>query len=99
METIVILFLVAALYFLPAIVGRKTKYSSGILLLNLFLGWTVLGWIAALIWAVSSPNDLQNDLKTWEYICNKCGYKSTLNQKVKLFVCPQCKTEKEYKVD
>jgi hypothetical protein len=26
----------------------------GIFLLNLFLGWTVVGWVVALIWAITS---------------------------------------------
>ncbi len=92
---IILLIIGLFLYFLPAIIGWKTKYLSGIMLLNLFLGWTVIGWIAALIWAVSSPKELPY----WGYTCNKCGYKSTLNQKVKLFVCPQCKAETNYKMD
>jgi uncharacterized membrane protein YqaE (UPF0057 family) len=52
----VILMIAAILiYFLPYIIGRKTTGANGILVLNLFLGWTFLGWIAALIWAVQSP--------------------------------------------
>ena len=36
----------------------------GIALLNLLLGWTVLGWIAALLWALfDRPRDLDRD--TW----------------------------------
>lgn len=42
------------LYFIPAFVGRNKRDSLGITLLNLFLGWSVLGWIGALIWAVTS---------------------------------------------
>lgn len=42
------------IYFLPALIGWKKKHSQGIILLNLFLGWTFLGWIGALIWAVTS---------------------------------------------
>jgi hypothetical protein len=44
------------MYFLPAIVAaaRHTHNSTGILLLNLFLGWTVIGWFIALILAFSS---------------------------------------------
>jgi len=34
---------------------RNSKYTAGIVILNLFLGWTLIGWIAAFIWAVSSP--------------------------------------------
>jgi Superinfection immunity protein len=47
-----LMILLAALYFLPAIVGHAKRDFTGILLVNLFLGWTVIGWIAALIWAL-----------------------------------------------
>jgi len=47
-----IIFLVV--YFLPALVGclNKKKNAGGIFMLNLLLGWTGIGWIIALIWAV-----------------------------------------------
>ena len=54
MELIWIIILIA-LYFLPSIAGWNTKGVNGIIVLNIFLGWTVIGWIAALIWAVQSP--------------------------------------------
>lgn len=43
------------LYFLPTIVAivNNHNYSAGIIILNLFLGWTFIGWLVALIWAVS----------------------------------------------
>ena len=42
------------LYFLPSIVAlaRSKQDIVAILLLNFFLGWTAIGWIIALIWAV-----------------------------------------------
>jgi hypothetical protein len=40
-------------YFLPAIVGRKKRDAAGIAVWNLYLGWTIIGWIMALIWAFS----------------------------------------------
>jgi len=45
-----------ALYFLPAIIAavRRTHNSTGILLLNIFLGWTVVGWGVALVLALCS---------------------------------------------
>jgi hypothetical protein len=45
-----------ALYFLPAIVAaaRHTHNAMGILMLNLFLGWTFVGWIVALVMAIGS---------------------------------------------
>ncbi|HEX4308551.1 MAG TPA: superinfection immunity protein [Acidobacteriaceae bacterium] len=46
------------IYFLPSLVAvaRRTHNSTGIFLLNLFLGWTGIGWLLALVLAiVSSP--------------------------------------------
>jgi hypothetical protein len=52
MSTFVVLC-VLFLYFLPAIIANKRGHNSGmaILVLNLFLGWTFLGWVLALVWA------------------------------------------------
>jgi hypothetical protein len=40
-------------YFLPSIIGfgREHQHRVPILLVNLFLGWTLIGWVAALVWA------------------------------------------------
>lgn len=41
-------------YFLPAIIAfAKSKRDAGaILVLNIFLGWTLIGWVVALVWAL-----------------------------------------------
>ncbi len=41
------------LYFLPTIVAllREKHDKLSIFLLNLFLGWSLIGWIVALVWA------------------------------------------------
>jgi len=41
-------------YFLPSIVAFLRGYKNilSIFLLNVFLGWTVLGWVSALVWSV-----------------------------------------------
>ncbi|HWB93903.1 MAG TPA: superinfection immunity protein [Puia sp.] len=51
-----ITFLLLFPYFLPTIVAvvRRKSSAVGVFLLNLFLGWTLIGWIGALIWALSS---------------------------------------------
>ena len=62
-ELVVLLFLIGIpLYFLPSYLAYKRKKRSklSILLVNLFFGWTTIGWIIALIWAVSSDNQPQN---------------------------------------
>jgi hypothetical protein len=44
-----------ALYFLPIIIvlARRKKNVLGPILVNVLLGWTVIGWIVALIWALT----------------------------------------------
>jgi len=52
------LALLAVLYFLPAVIGftRGKRNAPAILVLNLFLGWTLLGWVGALVWSVMSDD-------------------------------------------
>ena len=51
---LLLVVLTFVLYFLPAVIAflRKHKNKLAIFLLNLLLGWTVLGWVASLIWSV-----------------------------------------------
>lgn len=49
------LAIITLLYFLPTIVSSNRGHSTtGILLLNLFLGWTGIGWIVLMLWALLS---------------------------------------------
>lgn len=51
-------FLMASpfVYLLPGIIAASRKHhnAAAIFILNLLLGWTVLGWIASLVWATTS---------------------------------------------
>jgi hypothetical protein len=38
------------LYFIPSIAGWRKRNFGAIFILNLLLGWTVIGWIVALVW-------------------------------------------------
>jgi hypothetical protein len=52
--------IILPLHFLPtilAIVGHK-RNTIWIFCVNLFFGWTVIGWIVALVWALSSDREL-----------------------------------------
>jgi vacuolar-type H+-ATPase subunit I/STV1 len=40
-------------YFLPTYFGRSKRNIGAIFALNLFLGWTLVGWVVALVWALS----------------------------------------------
>ncbi len=42
------------LYFLPTIIARDKPDLMAIFLVNLFFGWTVIGWFVALIWACAA---------------------------------------------
>jgi len=52
----VFLLLLLALYFVPAMVAgaRGHQNTAAIFMLNLFLGWTMLGWVIALVWAFTA---------------------------------------------
>ena len=43
------------LYFLPAFIARKKPNANAVLIINVFLGWTFIGWVVALAMAVSNP--------------------------------------------
>ena len=53
---IVFILIVLGLYFLPTIIAcaREHHNSTAILVFNLVLGWTLLGWLLALVWGFTS---------------------------------------------
>ena len=59
LTTIAVIAVAAPLYVLPVIIGRNHPHVTGIALLTLLLGWTVLGWIGALVWAAVPPRQQQ----------------------------------------
>lgn len=52
---LVLILVLGALYFLPVVVAtvRNCKATAGVFVVNLFLGWTLIGWVVALAWAAS----------------------------------------------
>jgi T4 superinfection immunity protein len=44
------------MYFLPSILAfaRNKRDTTGIVLLNFLLGWTMIGWVVALVWSVKT---------------------------------------------
>lgn len=57
----IFLFIVVGIifYFIPTLIAgtRNHKFANYIFAINIFFGWTVLGWVAVLMWAVN--NDIQ----------------------------------------
>lgn len=47
------------IYFAPGLTAehRRHRQRVPIYLLNLFLGWTLIGWVAALVWSTTTDVD------------------------------------------
>lgn len=59
----IFLLVILALYFIPSIIGFMRNHPSaiGILIVNLFLGWSIIFWFVCFVWAFcgskqSAPN-------------------------------------------
>jgi hypothetical protein len=72
------------LYFLPAFLARKRSDFTAIFVLNLLAGWTFIGWIIALVWALSSGQQRQVAVRAQpaaspqpasgtSFFCSSCG--------------------------
>ncbi len=67
MDPVVVLIVFGVLllvYFLPSIVATNRGHhnTEAITVLNLLLGWTFLGWVVALVWALTATNrELEQD--------------------------------------
>ena len=63
MELIFLLMFV--MYFVPAIIAssRKHKNTGAITALNIFAGWSGIGWIGALVWACT--NNVEKKSERW----------------------------------
>lgn len=50
------------IYFIPSIVAYHRKHLQfiPILLLNIFLGWTLLGWVGAFVWSFMNSSTSTN---------------------------------------
>ena len=44
-------------YFFPTLIAHGKNKSGTVFVLNLFLGWTLIGWVATLVWACTPDRD------------------------------------------
>jgi hypothetical protein len=57
-------------YLLPSLIVGDGDQTVGVLLVNLFFGWAVFGWLGCLIWAISYLVGRQGDeLTLWVEGC------------------------------
>ncbi len=49
------------MYFIPTLIarGRQAQHTVALFALNLLLGWTLIGWVAAIIWALRGGKNNQ----------------------------------------
>lgn len=74
MEQIILFAFVAIVYFIPSIAASGKKGSDGIIALNVLLGWTGIGWIGALIWALVAENrPIKRSIPIVVKLCPYCG--------------------------
>jgi hypothetical protein len=80
-------------YFLPALVAshRKNPNATAIFVLNLLLGWSVIGWVVALVWAFSGENRKGATKRRLIYTCPYCS-EEVLPTAIK---CKHCASELE----
>jgi hypothetical protein len=59
MSFLLIPVIAVVIYFVPSFVAARRRHRNeiAIFVLNLLLGWTLLGWVAALVWACTSDVD------------------------------------------
>jgi hypothetical protein len=52
-STILMLMAVIVIYILPTLIafGREHPHRQEVLVLNLLLGWTLIGWVGVFLWA------------------------------------------------
>ncbi len=53
----ILLIIAMPLYLLPSILARDRNNFTPILLTNILLGWTVIGWISSLVWALKTDKN------------------------------------------
>lgn len=95
-----------ASYFYPTIeaVVRQAPNTAAIVMLNLFLGWTLVGWVVALVWAVTAKDKSQERASTivarpkpYAVTSGTTNYQPTLPDKpqavAKTRACPFCAEE------
>lgn len=58
-------------YFIPSLLAISKKQAGSVFLINLFLGWSLIGWIVALVWALKDDRPIV--IQSNETISNELG--------------------------
>jgi hypothetical protein len=91
-----LILIVLVPYFLPTIIAivRKKRNTTAIVVLNLLLGWTVVGWIVALVWALTQDNPVVAvNVTSYSPPPATAGVQNTVQQPA---FCQSCGTKLQY---
>ncbi|KVE32502.1 superinfection immunity protein [Burkholderia sp. TSV86] len=83
----------AALYFLPAIVAdrRRRHDKLTIALFNALLGWTIIGWLLTLTWAMqpNPPGDIASEVRLKRRALSMKAFSTGLVERVQRRIATQ----------
>jgi hypothetical protein len=68
-------------YLVPSIIAQRSQHPKqpAILLLNVALGWTIIGWVVTLIWALNgNPPRILARLLLHEHTEQRSGFRESL---------------------
>lgn len=86
---LVMLLVILVIYFVPTAVAWNKRSFGPVAAINFFLGWTLVGWVVALAWALKDETPtkvIANQTPTDTVLCASCGkYSPTGSQ-----FCPHC---------
>lgn len=54
-----LLFFAVVIYFIPSLIARARDHNNliPIFIVNLFFGWSFLGWVVSLVWSFTNNVD------------------------------------------
>lgn len=57
---VLIPLLAVAIYFLPSLASSAARHPSfqAVFILNLLFGWTIVGWVVAILWTLRRPQEV-----------------------------------------
>lgn len=74
------------LYFLPALIADRRHRADllTIALFNAVVGWTIIGWLLALVWSLqrNPPKDLAAQIQQRQRLLHKLGFLQALTRHV-----------------